>query len=148
MKRFLLPLIMLMLGPMTIEGQVVPSAYTPLNPCRIFDSTPGPTLTAGTTYWDLARGSCNVPQTANAVALTLTASGASAAGTLKVWDSGSSEPAVSGMAFRGDGTDSSFSIVRLCYPVEECSTEDIAIKVVTSNSHVVLDVVGYFEPLP
>lgn len=138
--------LLLSLLTLPLAAQVVPSSYTPLAPCRIFSSSPGPMLVAGVTYLDLVRGSCNVPQTANAVALSMIASGASGAGLLKVWGSSDLEPPQASMTYRGNGNDSSFSIVRLCYPVEECAADDIAIKVLFADSHILLDVQGYFEP--
>ena len=148
MKNLSVALLLALFATAAVQAQVVASSYTPFNPCTIFDSTSGSQLTAGTTYYDLVRGSCNIPSTANAVALTITASGASAAGEVVVWDSGTFEPTPSSMAFRGSGTDSSFSIVRLCYPAEECASDDIAIKARTSSTHVKLVAVGYFEPNP
>jgi opacity protein-like surface antigen len=130
-------------------AQPTASTYVPFNPCRLFNSqvSPGTTLSAGSTTYILARGSCNIPQSANAVALTLTATGATAAGSITVWESSLPLPTPNSMSFRGNGTDSSFTIARLCYPVEECAGEDLAIRVTSAASHVILDVVGYFEPL-
>jgi hypothetical protein len=130
------------------HAQVVASNYVPLNPCRLFNSqvSPGTTLSAGSTTYILARGSCNIPQNANAVALTLTATGATAAGSITVWESSLPLPTPNSMSFRGNGTDSSFTIARLCYPVEECAAEDLAIRVTSAATHVILDVVGFFAP--
>lgn len=130
------------------NAQPVASHYVPMNPCRLFNSqvSPGTTLSAGSTTFILARGSCSIPQEANAVALTLTATGASAAGSITVWESSLPLPTPNSMSFRGNGTDSSFTIARLCYPLEECLGEDLAIRVTTSATHVILDVVGYFVP--
>lgn len=132
-------LLLLLILPAAASAQVLPSSYTPLSPCRFFEApVPG-----GSTAFTLSRGECNIPQTANALALSIgTDSGR--AGLIKVWDAGV-EPLV-GMSY-ARGEDSNFSVVRLCYPVEECAGEDLAIKVSTS-AFVALDVVGYFEPLP
>ena len=146
MKKLSVALLLALCATAAAQAQVVPSSYTPINPCTFFDSTGGSQLSSGTTYYDLVRGSCNVPTSANAVAIIITASGASSAGDIVVWDAGT-EPSPASMAFRGSGTDSSFLIVRLCYPEEECTGEDIAVKARTSSTHVKLVVVGYFEPI-
>jgi hypothetical protein len=140
--------ILAVLGAVAADAQPLPSHYTPMNPCRLFNSqvSPGTTLSAGSTTFILARGSCSIPQEANAVALTLTATGASAAGSITVWESSLPLPTPNSMSFRGNGTDSSFTIARLCYPLGECFGEDLAIRVTTSATHVILDVVGYFTP--
>ena len=130
------------------KAQPVPSSYIPMNPCRLFNSqvSPGTTLSAGSTTYILARGSCNIPDSATALALTLTATGATAAGSITVWESSLPQPTPNSMSFRGNGTDSSFTIARLCYPLYDCLGEDLAIKVTSSATHVILDVVGYFAP--
>jgi hypothetical protein len=141
--------ILALLSVAAAHAQPVASNYTPLNPCRLFNSqvSPGTTLAAGSTTFILARGSCNIPQNANAVALTLTATGATAAGSITVWEVNLAQPTPNSMSFRGNGTDSSFTIARLCYPVEECAGEDLQIKVTSAATHVILDVVGYFTPV-
>jgi hypothetical protein len=130
-----------------VHAQPTPSLYVAMNPCRLFNSqvSPGTTLASGSTTYILARGSCNIPQSATSIALTLTATGATAAGSITVWESSLPLPTPNSMSFRGNGTDSSFTIARLCYPVEECAGEDLAIRVTSAASHVILDAVGYFE---
>jgi hypothetical protein len=140
--------VLAVLNAAAANSQVVASDYVPLNPCRLFNSqvSPGTTLSSGSTTYILARGSCNIPQSANAVALTLTATGASAAGSITVWESSLPLPTPNSMSFRGNGTDSSFTIARLCYPVWDCAADDLAIRVTSAASHVIVDVVGYFTP--
>ena len=140
--------VLTVLNAAAANAQPVASNYVPLNPCRLFNSqvSPGTTLSAGSTTYILTRGSCNVPQSANAVALTLTATGASAAGSITVWESSLPLPTPNSMSFRGNGTDSSFTIARLCYPLEECASDDLALRVTSAATHVILDVVGYFTP--
>jgi hypothetical protein len=139
--------VLAVLSVATVNAQT-PSHYTPMNPCRLFNSqvSPGTTLSSGSTTYILARGSCNIPQEADAVALTLTATGATAAGSITVWESSLPQPTPNSMSFRGNGTDSSFTIARLCYPVLDCAGEDLAIKVTSAATHVILDVVGFFTP--
>lgn len=140
--------VLAVLNAAAMNAQPVASDYVPLNPCRLFNSqvSPGSTLASGSTTYILARGSCNVAANATAVALTLTATGATAAGSITVWESSLSLPTPNSMSFRGNGTDSSFTIARLCYPVEECASDDLAIRVTSAATHVIIDVVGYFLP--
>jgi hypothetical protein len=129
------------------HAQPVASNYIPFNPCRLFNSqvSPGTTLSAGSTTYLTVRGSCNIPNSANAVALTLTTTGATAAGSITVWEDNMTLPTPNSMSFRGNGTDSSFTIARLCYPLEEC-INDLQLRVTSAATHVIIDVVGYFTP--
>lgn len=141
--------ILTILSAAAAHAQPVASNYVPLNPCRLFNSqaSPGTTLSAGSTTFIPVRGYCSIPQSANAVALTLTATGATSAGSITVWEENLTLPTPNSMSFRGNGTDSSFTITRLCYPVEECAGNDIQLRVTSAATHVILDVVGYFTPV-
>jgi hypothetical protein len=135
--------VLLVLCAVRAEAQVAPSSYTPLAICAVFDAP----LTAGSTAYFLARGTCNIPPTANAVALIAEAVCPSANGEARVWESSLPTPALSSMNFRkAPGSDSSLLIVRLCYPLDECAGEDLAVQV-TKATRIVLKAVGYFEPL-
>ncbi len=127
-------------------AQPVPSSYTPLNPCRIFDSRADEQLEGDTTTFLHARGLCNVPESANAVFVTVMATGGMFPGYLTIWGGETARPAGITMTFNGASLNSSGAFVRLCYPAEECF-EDLAVYT-CSTTDVVLDVVGYTEPLP
>lgn len=123
-------------------GQAAPSSYTPLaGNCVLYDN-PTP---AGTTVWLLARGQCNIPGDASAIAVAAFVSGHVLDGELAVFDSGVPNPA-SSMSYAKKGPASSAVIVRLCFPVLECSGVDLGLKV-TASARVVLRVQGYFQPL-
>jgi hypothetical protein len=125
-----------------VSAQVVPSLYTPLSICSIYSlSTP-----ANTTVFIPVRDICNIPQTANAVALIVSTSNASGNGVLYVWDAGILQPSIPSMFVRNaPGGDSLAPIVRLCYPREECAEIDIHLRS-TVNALVTLSAIGYFEP--
>lgn len=146
---FVAAAILALLNVAAAQAQPVASNYIPLNPCRLFNSqvSPGTTLSAGSTTFLVVRGVCNIPESANAVALTLTTTGATAAGSITVWEENLPLPTPNSMSFRGNGTDSSFTIARLCYPVEECAGNDLQLRVTSAATHVILDAVGYFTPV-
>src|SRR6185295_15080105 len=102
--------------PATALGQQVPSSFTPMQPCRLYDSREVQVapLANGVTYQIPVRGRCGIPGTANAVFLTVVASGAAAPGFVKIWASDLLAPAPSTFNFRGNGDDSSATVARLC----------------------------------
>lgn len=140
-------------APAPSAAQVVPSSYTPLGICSIYSN---PT-TANTTVFLQVRDRCGIPQTANAVALVATTSGAAGAGELFVWDAGINQPSIASLLFRAaPGGDSSTLLVRLCYPLLECGSvdeegayhgTDLHARL-TAGATLALSAVGYFEPLP
>lgn len=141
-----------MAGADRAEAQPGASFYHPLNPCRFFDSRdPGNTgdpFAANSTHYFLVRGSCSVPEEANAVAVTVAAINPAATGHAKVYDSGISQPASSSFNYRsGSGGVSSFLVPRLCFPVLECSGVDLAV-FVSQETHFIIDVVGYTTLVP
>lgn len=144
-----------MVGADRAEAQPGASFYHPLNPCRLFDSreldnvvdaspdNAGDPFAANSTHYFLVRGSCNVPEEANAVAMTVAAINPAATGHAKVYDSGISQPASSSLNYRsGSGGVSSFLMPRLCFPVLECSGVDLAV-FVNQETHFIVDIVGY-----
>jgi hypothetical protein len=139
--------LLILVGSSSLFAQPLPSKFVPLAPCRLFDSrvVPGSMLLNGTITYIAARGDCNIPETANAVFVTVATTGALSAGHLTIYGSDILLPSASTMNYRGFGTDSASTFVRLCYPVEECSGVDTAIHVSTTPTHVILDVVGYTE---
>lgn len=133
-----------------LNAQQGPSTVTVIQPCRLFDSRElpgGQPLQNGITYQIQARGQCGIPESANAIFVTVVTTGADAAGHLTVWASDLTQPAASTMNFRGNGADSSATFSRLCAPpLLECSEVDLSFRISTSPTHVILDVVGYTEP--
>lgn len=125
------------------QAQVVPSTYVPFSPCALVSEN----LTANTTSFIAVRGACNVPETANAVALLAVTTDPSAAGSLKVGDGGLPISSILPVLYwkSGTGSTSSMVLVRLCYPYLECSGVDLVAQS-TTNVSLVLRVIGYFEP--
>lgn len=159
-KRFCFAVLLLCLSVGIVSAQQVPSAFVPMQPCRILDTrlpAGSPPLTAGATYQIKVRmtaeellepGACGVPEEANSVFLTTIATGATSGGNVTIWASDLTAPASTSFNFRGNGTDSSATFSRLCAPpILECSDVDISYRVGFSNTHLVLDLVGYTIPL-
>lgn len=126
------------------EAQVLPSSYTPVGICSLFS---GP-LAANSTLHLRVRGSCGIPETANAVTLIAATTGSAANGALYAWDSGILQPGIPSMFYRvAPGGDSSTLVVRLCYPFLECSDVSMSARL-TASAFLTLSAVGYFEPFP
>lgn len=141
MRHALLAVLLLLFASAAL-GQVAPSTYTPLaGTCVLYDN-PTP---AGTTVYLLARGQCNIPPDASALAVAAFVSGQVLDGELAVFDSGVPNPAPS-MSYGKKCPASSAAIVRLCYPALECSAVDLGLKV-TASARVVIRVQGYFQPV-
>jgi hypothetical protein len=115
--------------------------YVPLQPCKLTTVT----TSANTTMYLLARGSCNVPTIATGVGLAVVVQAGAKSGRLVVWESSLPKPDTVTVAFRPNGETSGFTIARLCYPVEECATEDLALSA-TESARVTLFVTGYLVP--
>lgn len=137
---------LLFLAAVAASAQVVPSAYVPLGGCAFYDS--GTPLIANSVVFLKARGSCNVPATANAVAVTIAAT-APNRGCARLGESSlpiaTTQPV---LAWKGGaGSASGNPIVRLCYPAEECGGEDLALSP-SVDTRIKITILGYFEPLP
>lgn len=148
MRRFIAAALFLCAA--TATAQPVPSLYVPLHPCRLYDSrddTAG-AFTAQSTRYLLVRGNCNVPDAANAVAVTALALNPAATGHVKIWESSLPQPEASSFNFRPfPGADSSYLLARLCYPLEECLGEDLSVYA-SQATDIIVDVVGYTVPMP
>jgi hypothetical protein len=135
-----------------LAAQQGASSVTVIQPCRLLDSRElpgGAPLLNGFTYQIQARGACGIPETANAVLLTVAMTGATSAGHLTIWPSDLLQPAASTLNYNGYGAVSSAAFARLCAPpLIECSGVDLSFRLSSAPSHVILDVVGYTELLP
>jgi subtilisin family serine protease len=122
------------------------SFYT-VDPCRVLDSREpagpfaGVPLVAEEETIAVIAGRCGVPATAKAVAVNLTATGASGAGHLRMYPAGSGRPSTSTVNFHAGQTRANNGVVMLgangnvaLFPSQSSGTV-----------HVVIDVTGYFE---
>lgn len=130
------------------QAQPVPSVLIPLAPCRLFDSRvsqggPGP-IAGGTALHLTARGACNVPEEATAIAFTVAAISPSATGNLLVWEENLTKPNAATLNY-GTTNTSTGGLTRLCYPAIEC-TNDLQIQP-SQTTEIILDITGAYVPL-
>lgn len=141
MKKALL-LIALCLASTPGAAQVVPSAFVPHGAtCVLFADGVSPDRT---TYFQ-ARSLCNIPPEANALAVHVLVE-SRADGRLRLFDSGLAPETVKPLLAFRRGSSSTFAIVRLCYPAEECSAVDFGLSV-TAAARVTIVVAGYTAPM-
>ncbi len=122
--------------------------FVPLTPCRVVDTRSpdgpfgGPPITGGTfRSFALPQGSCAIPPTAAAYALNVTVVPHGRLGYLTIWPSGQSQPSVSIMNSPDGRVKANAAVV--------AGGVDEAVSVYASDTtDVLLDVNGYFVPLP
>jgi glucose/arabinose dehydrogenase len=122
--------------------------YFTLTPCRLADTrqpagpTGGPALAGGATRTFVAAGSCGVPSGATAVAINLTVTSPTAAGSLTVYPAGMTMPATSTLNFSVGQTRANNAVSQLG------PTGDLSISCAMpsgSTTEAIVDVVGYFQ---
>ena len=122
-----------------------PGALTfyPVVPCRVADTREaddGPVLAARTTRsFNISESGCGIPSTAAAYALNVTAVPDGPLGFLTAWPAGSPRPLASPLN-SWDGT------VVANAAIVPAGTDGAVSIYVTNQTHVVLDVNGYFAP--
>ncbi len=129
-----------------------PAGYTPITPCRIFDTrlgtgscTSAPTSTPGPLGQNLSMsvkvtGVANIPSTATAVVLNLTAVGATAPTFITVWPHGGTPPLVSNLNVPGKAAIPNLVVV----PIGSGGMIDFYNKVGSVN--LIADIAGYYSP--
>ena len=146
-----LALISLMLSGAGL-AQVSPQAkFYPVTPCRVADTrnpngaAGGPALGAGTARAFLIASTCGIPVTARAAVTNITVTGATAAGDLAIFPTGTPSPqGATAITFRAGKTRANNFIARLG------TTGDIAVftEMPSGSVHLIIDVAGYFEDPP
>jgi glucose/arabinose dehydrogenase len=125
-----------------------PTQYFTVTPCRLVDTrqaagpTGGPALAGGASRSFVATGACGVPAGATAVALNLTVTNPTAAGSLTVYPAGMTVPATSTLNFSGGQTRANNGLTQLG------PAGDLAILCAMpagSTADVIVDLVGYFQ---
>ncbi len=119
--------------------------FVPVTPCRVADTRNpngafgGPILSAGTSrQFVVPESACGIPSTAQAYALNVTAVPSSWLGYLTVWPTGQPLPAVS--TLNSDGR------VKAVAAIPAAGTNGSISVYATNDTHVVLDINGYFVP--
>lgn len=126
--------------------------YTPVPPCRTFDTrSSGGIIAAGTERNFYVAGGCDIPYgPATAVLINLTAVDPAATGNLKAWAVGNPQTAAPSAAIMTYSTAtnpvSNAVLVPICDPAQtSCTAGDIRIRVGVASTHVVGDVMGYYR---
>jgi len=121
-------------------------AFYPLPPCRIVDTRDppdalgGPILAAAQTRtFPLLSGACYIPASAQAYSLNFTVVPTGALGYMAAWPTGQSKPVVSTLNAPTGLTTANAAIV----PAGAAGDIDVF---TTAQTHVVIDVNGYFAP--
>ncbi len=134
-----------------INGYFVPStpsalAFYPLTPCRVVDTRKaagplaGPYLTGGQPRaFPIQSGSCNVPATAQAYSLNITAIPAGVLNYLTVWPTGQAQPTVSTLNAITGAVTANAAII-------PAGTGGNISLFVHESADVLVDVNGYFAP--
>jgi plastocyanin len=123
--------------------QPTPRAFFSVAPCRAVDTraADAPALAAGSTRTFALAGKCGIPASANAVSLNVTVTAPTAAGDLRIFPGGTSQPLVSTINYRAGQTRANNAIAGLG------ESGDLSIKCdqTTGTVHVIIDVNGYAE---
>jgi hypothetical protein len=137
------------LGYYRYQADVTPPAlsFHTVTPCRIADTRNpdgpegGPALVANENRDFQVAGQCGVSSTAKAAALNVTVTTPTAAGFLRLYPGGSSPPATSTINYSAGQTRANNAILGLG------AAGDLAIHCdqASGTTHVILDVVGWFE---
>lgn len=124
-----------------------------LTPCRLVDTrnpngpSGGPALASNATRDFTVQGVCGVPAGAKAAVLNVTAVSPPGQGHLRLFPSGTPLPTISTVNFSGnDFAVANGAIVPLSINANDLSV--FASLVSGGSVHLVLDVTGYFAPLP
>ncbi len=119
--------------------------FVPVTPCRVADTRNasgafgGPALAAGSTRsFDIPQSACNIPSSAVAYSLNVTAVPNGPLGYLSMWPAGETQPTVS--TLNSDGR------VKANAAIVPAGTSGGVSIYVTNATNVVLDIDGYFAP--
>ena len=129
--------------------------YTPVTPCRIIDTRfPTPNILGPNSGRDFGisssdysaqggqAGSCGIPANASAVAINVVSTGQSGVGHLRVIQSGVAVPNVAFLNYQPGVNLANAGIARVAAP---SSTNGLFIYSGGSQSHAVVDIMGYFS---
>jgi hypothetical protein len=118
-----------------------------VTPCRLIDTRGadgplgGPALAANTNRDFIVVGQCDIPPTAKALSVNLTATAQTAQGHLRLYPGGTTPPNASSLNYVAGQTRANNAIVMLG------ALGDLGVRCVQGSgaAHVIIDVNGYFE---
>jgi hypothetical protein len=113
--------------------------FYPVTPCRAADTrNQGPIMAANETRDFTLTGKCNLPATARAYSVNVTVAPSSTLGFLTLWPSGAARPFVSTL-------NSFLGRIVANAALTPAGTGGVVSAFVTNETHVILDVNGYFQ---
>lgn len=126
-----------------------PLAFVAITPCRVVD-TRGPAglyggpilMAANIRAWPIT-GQCGIPVTAQAASFNFTVTGATGPGFVTAWAADTPFPSTSTLTFVAGQTISNAAVVALSANV---FPGEMAVAAGVSNTHVIIDVNGYYAP--
>ena len=122
-----------------------PTDFYTLTPCRLLDTRQtGPGVAANTVYNFAVTGLCGVPLTAQAVVVNITAVAPTDIGDLRLYPAGSPAPLAAVLAFTSGRTLAGNAVGTLGAGGSLAIQNDMPTGS-TGQTHVVVDVVGYFQ---
>jgi uncharacterized repeat protein (TIGR01451 family) len=117
-------------------------------PCRLIDTRTepygtyaGPALTSGVERLVPTFGKCGVPATAKALAINVTATGATSGGFIRLYPGGTTPTATSSLNVAAGQTRANNAVV----PLAETGVLGVLADLASGTTHIILDVSGYFE---
>ncbi len=121
---------------------VTPLAFVPLTPCRVADTRLSGGIVSGQSTRDfpVQGATCDVPATAVAYSLNVTVVPSGPLGWLTLWPSGQTKPTASTL----NSTDGRIKANAAIVPA---GTSGGVSAFVSNDSHVILDINGYFVPV-
>jgi len=148
-------------APKRLGDAAADLAFTPVTPCRIVDtrSSAAGLLVAGTAQSFFVRNAggfasqggsatdCGIPATATSVEMNYVAVGPAGPGDIRAFAFGGSLPTASVLNYSNvAGLNIANGIAQpVCNPATTTCTKDLTVQADVSNTHLVIDVVGYFK---
>jgi hypothetical protein len=123
-----------------------PSSFYTLQPCRVLDTRAGGTpLAPGAALVVPVAGVCGIPAAARAVAFNVTVVNPAAGGSLVVYPGDYPLPTTTVLGLRTARTRAGAAVI----PLSADGSGTVAVTLASAGStHLILDVSGYFAPLP
>ncbi len=119
-----------------------PLLFRTLAPCNLLDTqSSGAAVQSGEVRSFEVWGHCDIPTTAQAVYLNVTAVAPTAAGTLQVWGDASAAPATSVLSLKAGSNGAAGALVNLVSGMASVKPQQGE----TGATHVLVEVAGYFE---
>jgi hypothetical protein len=135
-------------GPINCPSPTGNMGFTPVAPCRLFDSrnstgpdAGAPSLAAAETRQVAVAGKCGIPSTAGAVSANVTVTNERSAGFLKLFPADETAPSTSSINFVAGRTRANSALLHLAIDASGFMVRNAS----AGTTDVIVDVNGYFE---